>query len=167
MQDLRDTRIAPLITKFYRGLSANLPPHPLPLCSIPRQGRWRSKRAKLSAAHAFSSSATVGKRKRESRGPSFGSHRRRRGAGAAGIGAATATVVWPPAQSGGGGFCTGAGRWRRGRARAAHAAGAAAPFIGAREAAPSWHAMAMSAEPRWASRGPAVGPGSRMRAGVG
>jgi hypothetical protein len=85
MQDLRDTRIEPLITKSYRVLSANLPLHPLPLCSIPRQGRRRSKRAKLPVAHAFSGSATVGKRKRKSRGPSFGAHRRRRGAGAAGI----------------------------------------------------------------------------------
>jgi hypothetical protein len=31
MQDLQDTRIEPLITKFNRGLSANLPLHLLPL----------------------------------------------------------------------------------------------------------------------------------------
>jgi hypothetical protein len=33
MQDLRDTRVGPLITKFNRGLSANLPLHLLPLAT--------------------------------------------------------------------------------------------------------------------------------------
>jgi hypothetical protein len=48
VQDLQGTRIKPLITKFNRGLSANLALHPLPLAGhgwrTGRVGRQRRRR---------------------------------------------------------------------------------------------------------------------------
>jgi hypothetical protein len=81
------------VTKKDKGLSAKSSLHPLPLCTIPRQGRRRSRRAKSPTTQAFSGPAVVGKRKRESWGPSLGAHQGGRPTTMAGINRGPSTAA--------------------------------------------------------------------------